>query len=100
MAGGGLYAATKHAVRGHLEALRHELRDLDSGIRVGAVSPGFVDTDFAANMFGSEEAAEAHRPPYPMLQAEDIAEAVCWMLGAPPHMQVHDILLRPTRQPT
>ncbi|MBW2256555.1 MAG: SDR family NAD(P)-dependent oxidoreductase, partial [Deltaproteobacteria bacterium] len=82
--GGGVYAATKHAVRALTEALRGELRKLRSGIRVTSISPGFVET------YGR----------YPVLQVDDIARSVAYVLAQPPHVQVHDILLRPTQQDT
>ncbi|MEX0687516.1 MAG: SDR family NAD(P)-dependent oxidoreductase [Pirellulales bacterium] len=46
--GAGLYAATKHAVRALTESLRMELHAAGDPIRVGEISPGFVETGFAA----------------------------------------------------
>jgi len=98
--GGGVYAATKHAVRALTEALRGELRELRSGIRVTSISPGFVETEFAARYHRSEEAARETYGRYPVLQVDDIARSVAYVLAQPPHVQVHDILLRPTQQDT
>jgi NADP-dependent 3-hydroxy acid dehydrogenase YdfG len=96
--GSGVYSATKFAVRSLTEGLRQELRELGSGIRVTALSPGFVETGFAAVYHQSEEAARETYGHYRCLQPEDIAAAVLYVLAQPPHVQVHDILMRPTRQ--
>ncbi len=95
---GGFYAATKHAVRALTEGLRKELRAEGSDIRVSAISPGFVETEFSFVENGPEKARENYSR-FPCLQSEDIAEAVVYTLGQPPHVQVHDLLMRPTRQP-
>lgn len=97
--GGGMYAATKHAVRALTEGLRQELRARDLPIRVTAISPGFVETEFAEVATGSAEKARETYARYPCLKSEDVAGAVCYALGVPQHMQVHDILIRPTAQP-
>ena len=97
--GSGVYSATKFAVRSLTEGLRQELRALGSAIRVSAISPGFVETEFAAVYHQSEEKAEQTYGRYRVLDDVDVAEAIAWALAAPPHMQVHDILLRPTEQP-
>lgn len=98
--GGGMYAATKHAVRGLTEALRVELRSLGSAVRVSAISPGLVETEFAARYQGNPADAAATYSRFPVLQPADIADSVCFVLGQPPHVAVHDILLRPRDQPT
>jgi len=98
--GSGVYSATKYAVRSLTEGLRQELRELGSGIRVSAISPGFVETEFAARYHKSEEAAEKTYSRFKVLADTDVAEAVAWVLAAPPHMQVHDVLVRPTEQPS
>jgi NADP-dependent 3-hydroxy acid dehydrogenase YdfG len=95
----GVYSATKYAVRALTEALRQELREAKSEIRVSAISPGFVETEFAAHYHKSEEAAQRTYGRYQVLTAEDVADAVEYVLGAPPHVQVHDVLMRPRDQP-
>ena len=99
-AGAGLYAATKHAVRALTESLRMELREAGDPIRVGEICPGFVETGFAAHYMKSEEQAKEIYSRFKVLEADDVAEAVVYMLSCPPHVQVHDILMRPTEQPT
>ncbi len=98
--GSGVYSATKYAVRSLTEGLRQELRELESNIRVSAISPGLVETEFAANLHRSEEAARETYGRFRVLASEDIAETIAWVLAAPPHMQVHDVLVRPTEQPS
>ncbi len=98
--GSGVYAATKFAVRALTEALRRELRSLGSGIRVTALSPGFVRTEFARKYHGSLEAEAAAYGRYPVLTPEDLADALVHVLSAPPHVEYHDLLLRPTQQET
>ena len=93
--GSGMYAATKHAVRAMTEGLRLELRARGSGIRVGEISPGVVDT-----RFGLAEGEEARDRGYPVLTAKDVAETVLHVLNAPPHVQITDVLMRPTGQPS
>jgi NADP-dependent 3-hydroxy acid dehydrogenase YdfG len=94
----GVYSASKYAVRALTEGLRQELRELGSGIRVTSVSPGFVETEFAARYHKSEDAARSAYGRYPVLQPEDVSNAVLYALTQPAHVQIHDILMRPTAQ--
>ena len=96
--GSGVYSATKFAVRALTEGLRKELRDLESNIRVSAVSPGFVETEFAEIYHGSPDAAERTYSRFKVLQAEDVAATVVHLLKAPDHVAIHDVLMRPTHQ--
>lgn len=97
--GSGMYAATKHAVRALTERLRQELREIDSDIRVSSISPGWVETEFVTQYFqGDEEKAQGVYGRYKCLESEDIADAIMYTICAPPHVQIHDILLRPLRQ--
>ena len=92
----GVYAGTKFAVRAITEGLRQELRARQSPIRVAIVSPGYVDTEFAEVFVGP---GGAPQPPRIMqLSADDVARAVVWILTQPSHVEVHDVLLRPTQQ--
>jgi 17beta-estradiol 17-dehydrogenase / 3beta-hydroxysteroid 3-dehydrogenase len=94
----GVYAATKFAVRALTEALRQELRGLRNAIRVTAISPGLVDTELAARHYGGEREARRARGEGVVLYAEDVAAAVWYALSCPAHVEVHDLLLRPTTQ--
>ncbi|XP_071946356.1 dehydrogenase/reductase SDR family member 11-like [Antedon mediterranea] len=89
------YCGTKHMVRALTEGLRQELRAKKSNIRITSISPGYVRTEFLQRMVG-EEIAKKYTYEMKGLDAEDIADALAYALHAPPHCQVHDILLRPT----
>jgi NADP-dependent 3-hydroxy acid dehydrogenase YdfG len=97
--GSGVYSATKYAVRSLTEGLRQELRERGSPVRVTAISPGYVETEFAAVYHGSEEAARETYSRFKVLEAADVARAVGYALAQPRHVQVHDVLMRPTEQP-
>lgn len=98
--GSGVYSATKFAVRSLTEGLRSELRAASSGIRVAAVSPGYVETEFVEKYHRSADVAHEIFCRFPMLQPEDIAATVIHILSQPDHVEVHDVLLRATAQPT
>ncbi|MEA2429994.1 MAG: hypothetical protein QOF65_2580 [Thermoleophilaceae bacterium] len=84
---GSLYSATKWAVSGMGESLRQELRqDEGSEIRVTLVEPGMVDTPFFDNR------------PTGALEADDIARIVMFVLDQPSHVDVNEVLVRPTSQ--
>jgi NADP-dependent 3-hydroxy acid dehydrogenase YdfG len=81
---GSLYSATKWAVTAMGEGARQELNG--SGVRVTLIEPGMTDTPFFDN-----------RPQNP-LHADDVARAVLWAVSQPPHVDVNEILVRPTAQ--
>ena len=83
---GSLYSATKHAVHAMGESARQELDG--TGVRVTVIAPGMVDTPFFAKV-----------PLDAPLEADDIARAVHFALSQPPHVDVNEILVRPTAQP-
>ncbi len=82
---GSLYSSTKWAVTGMGMSLRGEL--VGSGVRVTLIEPGMVDTPFFEN-----------RPQHALVD-EDIANAVMYAISQPPHVDVSEILVRPTQQP-
>jgi NADP-dependent 3-hydroxy acid dehydrogenase YdfG len=84
---GSLYSATKFAVTTMGEAARQELND--SGVRTTLIEPGMVDTPFFDSPIRMSEP----------LQADDIARAVMFAVSQPPHVDVNEILVRPTAQP-
>jgi NADP-dependent 3-hydroxy acid dehydrogenase YdfG len=84
---GSLYSATKYAVTAMGEAARLDLND--TGVRVTLIEPGMVSTPF----FDSPPKMET-------LEADDIARAVMYAVSQPPHVDVNEIMVRPTAQPT
>jgi NADP-dependent 3-hydroxy acid dehydrogenase YdfG len=81
---GSLYSATKFAVTGMAEAARQDFNG--TGVRTTLISPGMVETPGF-----SHELDET-------LTADDIARAVMFAVAQPPHMDVNEILMRPTAQ--
>jgi NADP-dependent 3-hydroxy acid dehydrogenase YdfG len=81
---GSLYSATKWAVTGMAESARQELND--TGVRVTLIEPGMVATPFF------------DRQPSNALEADDVARAVMFAVSQPPHVDVNEILVRPTAQ--
>lgn len=94
---GAVYCATKHAVEALNQGLRMDL--FGTKIRVSAVSPGAVKTDFSKVRFkGDEKRAAAVYEGFEPLLAEDVADAIFYCAACPPHVNVSDILLMPTAQ--
>jgi NADP-dependent 3-hydroxy acid dehydrogenase YdfG len=92
-----VYGATKFAVHGATEALRRELGPF--GIRVTLVQPGIVATTFqAAAGYDKSSFARLADEISPLLQDDDIARTVEFVLEQPPHVHLNDIMVRPTRQ--
>ncbi len=81
---GSLYSATKWAVTAMGEAARQELDG--TGVRVTLIEPGQVDTPFFENA------------PTNALEPDDVARAVMFAVAQPPHVDVNEILVRPTAQ--
>lgn len=98
--GSGMYGATKFAVRALTESLRKELWERKSHTRVTAISPGLVETGFHAVFTGSEKGAREIYDSMKVLDPADIVSALRYVLSQPPHVQVHDVLVRPTEQGT
>jgi len=94
-----VYSCTKFAERAMVEAIRLELRAMETKIRVSAVSPGVVETDIYVKLFdGDEEKTKAFLSERKYLEANDVAQAVAYVISQPQHVQVHDIIMRSTDQ--
>ncbi|CAG2168672.1 unnamed protein product [Oppiella nova] len=92
------YGATKFAVRALAEGLRQELRAINSGIRITLVSPGMVETEFAVRLTNSKEKGFDPYADTPCIKAEDISQIVVNILQMPAHVEINDVLVRPTFQ--
>jgi NADP-dependent 3-hydroxy acid dehydrogenase YdfG len=99
--GGTVYSATKFAVRALSAGFRSELSP-DLGIRVTDVQPGVVDTELPSHSSDEGLRAEFDRrwEGRRSLDPEDIARAVHYAVSQPPHVNVNEILVRPTDQVT
>jgi NADP-dependent 3-hydroxy acid dehydrogenase YdfG len=97
-AGGTVYCATKHAISAFSEGLRIEFSPR-SRIRVTCIEPGVVTTELLETITDESMTrfVEASKK-MESLQAHDIADAIMYALEAPSHVNVNEILLRPTQQ--
>jgi serine 3-dehydrogenase len=94
---GGVYCATKYAVRALTEGLRQDLHG--TGLRVTEVSPGMVETDFSKVRFdGDEKRAAAVYAGTEPLTPEDIAETVLWCASRPKRVNIQEVIVFPTAQ--
>ncbi len=98
-AGAGVYNLTKWGVNAFSEALRQECTASESGVRVTIVEPGAVTTELRShNRPQIQELIEQRTAGIVPLQSEDIARAILYALGQPPHVSVNELLVRPSRQ--
>ena len=95
---GNVYCASKHAVDALSKAMRIELAE--QGIRVGAVHPGAVETEFSEVRFegDTDKAAQVYKG-FENLVAEDVADAVFYMASRKPHVNINDLIIMPQAQP-
>ncbi|XP_050075428.1 farnesol dehydrogenase-like isoform X1 [Anopheles maculipalpis] len=82
-----VYPATKYGVTALTETMRHEMRLAGTKIKVTSISPGLVRTEIIPN--------SAAILAMPILEPEDIANAILYALGTPPRVQVHEITIKP-----
>ena len=95
--GSGVYNATKHGVGAFSEALRQEVTRRH--VRVSLVEPGAVETELASH--NREEIQEGMRQRFANMErmkAEDIADAITYIVTRPRHVSVNEMLIRPTDQ--
>ncbi|MDL5159872.1 SDR family oxidoreductase [Actinomycetospora termitidis] len=93
--GSNVYAATKHAVGAFSEALRQELAP--QHVRVGLVEPGLVDTELTNT--GRQNAPDASSASeMGVLEADDIADAIVYIVTRPPRTAINEVLVRPVEQ--
>jgi NADP-dependent 3-hydroxy acid dehydrogenase YdfG len=97
--GGAGYTAAKHAANAVARSLRLEL--LGKQVRVSEVAPGMVETEFSLTRFGGDEekASKVYEGTNP-LSAEDVADAIAYVVTRPPHVDVDYLSIKPTHQAT
>src|SRR5205807_2313918 len=97
--GGGGYTAVKHGAHALSQTLRLELNG--KPIRVTEVDPGLVETEFSLVRFDWD--ADAAKRPYVgmmPLTADDVADCIEWAVTRPPHVNIDQIVVKPTAQAT
>ncbi len=94
---GNVYCATKHAVDSLNKAMRIDL--LPHKIKVTAIHPGAVDTEFSEVRFkGDKDRAKKVYDGFEPLHAQDIAEIIWFAASRPAHVTINDLLIMPTAQ--
>jgi 3-hydroxy acid dehydrogenase / malonic semialdehyde reductase len=94
---GNVYCATKHAVDALNKGMRMDL--LPHHIKVTAINPGMVETEFSIVRFDGDEARakKAYAGMTP-LNPDDIAEAAVWVATRPAHVNINDMIIMPALQ--
>ena len=93
----GVYHMTKFGVNGFTEALRQEVTK--NHVRVGVLAPGGVETELATHNSGPmREAIDTFYKTTEVLQAEDIADGVVYMVTRPRHASIGELWIMPTDQ--
>jgi NADP-dependent 3-hydroxy acid dehydrogenase YdfG len=95
--GSGVYNLTKHGVGAFSESLRQEVTKRH--VRISLVEPGATSTELASH--NRAEVLETMRTRFAgmeRMEAEDIADAVSYIVSRPRHVAVNEILIRPTEQ--
>ena len=93
---GNVYCASKHAVLAITEGMRIDLNPF--GIKVSAINPGLVETEFSQVRFKGDAAADNVYKGFEALQPEDIAEIIYFAVSRPAHVNIADLLVFPTAQ--
>ena len=94
---GNVYCASKHAVDALNKGMRIDL--LPYNIKVTAINPGMVETEFSLVRFkGDEERAKNVYKGFEPLLAQDIADAIWFVVSRPAHVNINDMLIMPTAQ--
>ena len=94
---GNVYCASKHAVDAINKGMRMDLNQ--HGIRVGAINPGLVQTEFSEVRFkGDTQLADTVYQGFKALQAEDIAKIIQFVVSMPTHVNIADLTVYPTAQ--
>ena len=96
-ANGNVYCASKHAVDALNKAMRIDL--LPHGIKVTAIHPGAVETEFSVVRFkGDEKRAKKVYEGFDALSADDVAETIWFAVSRPAHVNINELIVMPTAQ--
>ncbi len=96
-ANGNVYCASKFAVDALTRGMRIDLNS--AGIKVTAIQPGMVETEFSLVRFkGDAERAAAAYKGLTALKGEDIADMILFAITRPPHVVVADLVVFPVAQ--
>ncbi|WP_299117359.1 SDR family NAD(P)-dependent oxidoreductase [uncultured Winogradskyella sp.] len=93
---GNVYCGSKHAVLAITEGMRIDLNPF--GIKVTAINPGLVETEFSEVRFKGDAMADNVYKGYKALQAEDVAEVIYFAISRPVHVNIADVLMFCTAQ--
>lgn len=93
---GNVYCGSKHAVVAITEGMRIDLNPF--GIKVTAINPGLVETEFSKVRFKNDPIADTVYKGYKALQPEDIAEVIYFAISRPAHVNIADVLMFCTAQ--
>jgi 3-hydroxy acid dehydrogenase/malonic semialdehyde reductase len=94
---GNIYCATKHAVDALNKGMRLDL--LEHGIKVTAIHPGAVETEFSEVRFkGDKTRAKKVYEGFAPLVADDIAETIWFAVSRPAHVNINEMIVMPTAQ--
>jgi NADP-dependent 3-hydroxy acid dehydrogenase YdfG len=92
-----VYCASKFAVNALNKSMRLDLNEYN--IRVSAIHPGLVETEFSEIRFkGDTERAKTVYKDFKVLQAEDIADIIHFVITRPYHVNIEDLVVYPTAQ--
>jgi len=94
---GSVYCSSKYAIDAFTQGLRLDLNSLN--IKVSAINPGMVDTEFSDVRFkgDKDKATQVYKGLTPLL-AKDVADVILYMAQAPDHVNIADVLLLPRAQ--
>ncbi len=94
---GNVYCSTKFAVDAISKSMRIETAE--HGIKVTGIHPGAAETEFSIVRFeGDSERAKAVYQGFENLVAEDVADAVAWVVSRKPHVNINDLVIMPQAQ--
>ncbi|WP_299108799.1 SDR family NAD(P)-dependent oxidoreductase [uncultured Winogradskyella sp.] len=93
---GNVYCGSKHAVLAITEGMRIDLNPF--GIKVGAINPGLVETEFSEVRFKGDSKADNVYKGYKALQPEDVADVIYFAISRPAHVNIADVLMFCTAQ--